>query len=138
VTRLCQAARQQKGRRCVHHRRPWLRRGTSTATRVVAVAPQLGAFGATLIELPLMLAASWVTCRWTMRRFEVPERLAARLVVGGLAFALLIGAEILLGITAFSRTWPEQMQAFITPEGLTGLAAQVAFALMPAIRRRQA
>jgi hypothetical protein len=41
--------------------------------RVLALAPYLGPTGAVLVELPIMLAASWVLCGWLIARFAVPR-----------------------------------------------------------------
>jgi hypothetical protein len=35
--------------------------------RVLAVAPRIGELPAVLLEAPIMLAASWVTCRWALK-----------------------------------------------------------------------
>jgi hypothetical protein len=48
------------------------------------------------LELPVILAVAWVACGWLTR--SVPATASARLAMGGLAFALLIAAEILLGL----------------------------------------
>lgn len=103
--------------------------------RVVLLAPGLGAMTATLIELPVMLAASWFVCRWAVARWRVPWRPGARLAMGALAFALLIAAEVVLGTLGFGRSVGEQIAAMLSPEGLAGLAGQLLFALFPLARR---
>lgn len=103
--------------------------------RVVLLAPRLGAMTATLIELPVMLAASWLVCRWAVARWRVPWRPGARLAMGALGFALLISAEVGLGILGFGRSVGEQFAAMLSPEGLAGLAGQLLFALFPLARR---
>ncbi len=67
------------------------------ALRVTFVVPSIGARAAELLELPVMIAASWLSARWVLRRFAiaVPGR-AAR--VGLVAFVLLLGAEVGLGV----------------------------------------
>lgn len=99
--------------------------------RVLWIAPRLGPLGAVLLELPVMLAVSWWAVRLAVRRLAVPEAAVARAAMGGVAFALLIGAETLLGVVAFGRSPAEQWQALLAPEGLAGLAAQVLFGLFP-------
>lgn len=103
--------------------------------RVVLLAPRLGAMTATLIELPVMLAASWFVCRWAVARWRVPWRPGARLAMGALAFALLIAAEIGLGILGFGRSAEAQIAAMLSPEGLAGIGGQLLFALFPLVRR---
>lgn len=103
--------------------------------RVVLLAPRMGAMTATLIELPVMLLASWFVCRWAVARWRVPWRPGARLVMGALAFALLIAAEVALGILGFGRSIDDQIAAMLSPEGLAGVGGQLLFALFPLVRR---
>lgn len=107
--------------------------------RVLWLAPALGLVAATLIELPVMLAASWWAARWLLRRFAIRTEGAA-LVMGALAFVLLMAAELVLGVTAFGQTPGQWLAGLIEPQGALGLAGQVIFALMPwlAVRRRGA
>ena len=100
------------------------------AVRQTLVAPRLGALAAVAIEVPVLLAVSWVVARWAVRRFAVPDRAAARLVMGGLAFALLQATEFALA-AAFGTPPSAYAAAILTPPGALGLAAQVAFALLP-------
>lgn len=99
--------------------------------RIILVAPKVGAVAATLIELPAMLAASWCVARVLMRRLRSPRRTSDAVIVGWIAFGLLMSAELALGVWGFGRTLPEQMQAWASPEGLLGLVGQLVFALMP-------
>jgi hypothetical protein len=55
--------------------------------------------------------------------------------MGAAGFALLMGAEIALSFLAFGRTLAEHLAAYRTPAGTIGLAAQLAFAIFPLIRR---
>lgn len=67
------------------------------ALRVTFVVPAIGVRAAELLELPVMIAASWLAARWVLRRFGiVAPGLAAR--VGAAAFVLLLGAEVGLGV----------------------------------------
>lgn len=84
-----------------------------------------------LIELPIMLTASWFLCRTVIRRFAVAPTVVARAVMGGLAFALLLLAEILVGALLFGRTPGEHFALYREASYALGLAAQMAFALMP-------
>jgi hypothetical protein len=101
--------------------------------RVSVVAPALGPVASVVLELPVILAVAWVACGWLTR--SVPATAGARLAMGGLAFALLIAAEILLGL-ALGRLPIEQLRDLATPAGLLGLAGQVAFGLFPLLRLR--
>jgi hypothetical protein len=104
--------------------------------RVLVLAPALGDTGAVALELPLMLAISWLACGVVLRRLAVPATVATRLVMGGFAFALLIGAETALGVLGFGRTLGEQIATWRALPAQLGLVAQLAFALFPLARIR--
>ncbi len=106
------------------------------AVRVLVVAPRLGETGAVLLELPIILAASWLACGYLLKRFAFGPGLVERLVMGLTAFIVLQGAEFLLAITAFARSPDDYLAAFATTAGLLGLAGQIGFALIPLVRRR--
>ena len=99
--------------------------------RVLVVIPRLGDTGAVLLELPVMLALSWFACVWLTRRFAVPPAVRERLVMGGVAFALLMLGEIGVTIFGFGRTVAEHFAGYQAMGAQLGLAAQVCFALMP-------
>ncbi len=103
--------------------------------RTLVVAPRVGETAAVLIEAPALLAASWIACGWCVRRFGVPRRAAARLWMGGLAFALLMAAEAGVSVFAFGRTLAEHLAAYATAAGAIGLAAQALFGIIPVVRR---
>jgi hypothetical protein len=87
-----------------------------------------------LIELPIMLSASWFICRYIISRFAVAPRVVARAVMGSLAFALLFLAELLVGALLFGRTPSEHFALYRDASYALGLAAQIAFALMPLVQ----
>ncbi len=101
------------------------------AARVLLVTPRLGAIGAVLVELPVMLTASWIACRWVVRRLAVAPRASARLAMGASAFILLMLAETALGSIAFGQTPAAQIASLLEIAGLIGLGGQVIFALLP-------
>lgn len=105
------------------------------AVRVLFVAPRLGEALAVLLELPIILATSWWVCGDLLRRFAVGPDLRERLTMGLTAFLVLQGVEAAMGILAFGRSPGEYLSAFTTPAGQLGLAGQIAFALLPLIRR---
>lgn len=106
------------------------------AVRVLVTAPAMGEVWATALELPVMLAASWVVCAWAIKRFAVPPQGGPRLGMGLLALLLLLSAETVLGVYGFGRTLAEQAAAYRNPGQFLGLLAQIAFAAFPAIMRR--
>jgi hypothetical protein len=102
--------------------------------RVLALAPRIGEVAAVLLETPIMLAASWIASRLCTRTFGVPPEVRRRLVMGGAAFALLILGEVGVSILALRRSWESTLAAILSPSGLIGLSAQVAFALLPLLQ----
>src|SRR5215831_14613693 len=62
--------------------------------RTLLLAPHIGATLAVLLELPIILFASWLLCRWVLRRFSVERGLEHRIAMGAVAFALLMSAEL--------------------------------------------
>jgi hypothetical protein len=101
-------------------------------------APCFGRLLGVLIELPIMIVASWFLCGYAVRRFAVASSFAPRLIMGGFAFALLLLAELLVGAVMFSRTLAEQFALYRETSYALGLAAQVMFALMPLVQLRRA
>jgi hypothetical protein len=102
--------------------------------RVLVVIPRLGETPAVLIELPIMLAVSWVVCGWVLKTCPVPTHFPPRLLMGGFAFALLMAAELALSVFAFGRTASEHFATYQAVNAQLGLAMQIIFAAFPAIR----
>jgi hypothetical protein len=98
--------------------------------RVLWIAPVIGVLPATALELPVMLGASWFAAGWLTRRFRIAGSGEA-LAMGALAFALLMAAECALAVGLMGQTAGEWLAGHAEPHALLGLAAQVAFALMP-------
>jgi hypothetical protein len=105
-------------------------------TLFVQDAPSAGRLLGVLIELPIMCGASWFLCRYVIRRFEVAPTVAARAVMGGLAFGLLMLAELLVGALLFGRSPVEHFALYKDQSYALGLAVQIAFALMPLVQMR--
>lgn len=105
-------------------------------TLAVADAPGFGRLVGVVIELPIMLAASWFACGYIIRRFAVPPTVVARTAMGGIALALLLLAELLLGTLVFGRTVAAHLALYREASYALGLAAQIAFGAMPLLRLR--
>ena len=101
------------------------------ALRVTVVVPRLGTLMAVLIEVPIVLGISWIVCRQVVRLFDVPSEWLPRLVMGILAFILLMIAEPAIAIFGFGRSLTQYFGEFRTTAGLIGLLGQIAFALIP-------
>ena len=99
--------------------------------RVIYVAPRVGQIVATLAEVPIMLAAGFLACRWTIRHWQVPDVLAVRWAMVLWFFVQLFVVETLLGAALFNRAATEQLAALTAPAGLLGLSAQIIAGVMP-------
>ena len=104
--------------------------------RVLLLAPRLGDNAGTLIELPIMLAVSWHICGWLMDAFKVPPARQHRLIMGAVAFALLMIAELCLSMVLFGRSLIGHLETYRSSSALLGLAGQFGFAAMPLIRQK--
>lgn len=104
--------------------------------RVGGLVPWLGPTGAVLLEIPIILAASWAVCRRLIAAFGVPAAPAERLVMGGLAFALLMLAELALSMTLYGRSLAQHIASYSGLPNVLGLLAQIVFALMPLVALR--
>jgi len=101
--------------------------------RVLWIARAIGETRAVLLELPLMLAASWLAAKWLVRRFGIGSAGQA-MAMGALAFALLMASEALLAFVLGTSLW-EWLTAMTRIPGAIGLAGQLVFAMMPLIVR---
>jgi ABC-type uncharacterized transport system permease subunit len=104
--------------------------------RVLFVIPVIGETWAVMLEAPLILALSWFVCGWVFTRVSVAARLRPRLLMGFFAFALLMIAELVVSVLGFGRSVSEHFAAYQSFSAQLGLAAQVAFAAVPALRLR--
>ncbi|MBU7580156.1 MAG: hypothetical protein KAF27_06750 [Porphyrobacter sp.] len=103
--------------------------------RVLWLAPLLGLVPATLIELPVMLAASWWASGWLAARFGIAGG-AEALAMGSIGFALLMGAECALAAGLAGQTPAQWFASLGEPHAAIGLAGQGVFALLPWWRTR--
>lgn len=101
------------------------------ALRVTVLAPMTGPLLAVAMEVPVVLALSWLVAGRVLRRW--PLALPDRLAMGALAFALLMLAEFALAL-AFGQTPARFLSDLATPPGALGLAGQIGFGLIPALR----
>jgi len=104
------------------------------AIRILFVAPRLGEAIAVALEAPLMLFVSWYGSRWCIDRFNVSDALSVRIVMGLIAFAVLMAAEADLAFFVFGRSATKQLGSYVSVSGAIGLATQVAFATFPLIQ----
>lgn len=102
--------------------------------RVLVLTPNIGETVAVAFELPVMLAVSWFGCRWLVARFGVAAVLTPRLVMGGVAFSILVLAEVAVSKLAFGRSLSDHLAQYGEPSTMLGLAGQIAFAAFPAVQ----
>lgn len=91
---------------------------------------------AVAIELPAIIAVSWLACRHTIRRFNVVPDTAVRLAMGAIAFGFLMVAELLLDAALAGRSAMEHFALYAQPAHMLGPAGQVVFALLPWVQAR--
>lgn len=99
--------------------------------RVLLLTPAVGPTVAVLLELPVVLFASWQVCASLMRRYEVPNSTTARAAMGAFAFALLMLIEFTLATLVFRQSADAYLQGFREMHAVLGLLGQIGFALMP-------
>ena len=107
------------------------------AIRTLWLEPRLGELPSVLIELPVILGASWLVCARIIRVRRVPATRLARLVMGATAFILLMAAETLLSLIAFAIPPTEYLGSFRETARAIGLFGQLLFALFPLLQRRR-
>jgi hypothetical protein len=101
------------------------------ALRVFVVIPLTGPLVGVALEVPIILALSWLVAGHVLKRR--PLSLGRRLAMGAVAFGLLMLAELALAL-AFGQTPRQFITAMASPAGALGLAGQIGFALIPALR----
>lgn len=99
--------------------------------RTLVIAPMLGATAAVLLEIPVVLGASWTIARRVLRHRSFG--LSARVAMGTIAFILLMVSEALLAGALRGQSVGQWASELATPLGLVGLTGQLGFAAMPAL-----
>ena len=104
--------------------------------RVLVLVPNFGEFVSVVLELPVILFASWAACRWVIRSTHLEFAIGPRLIMGGTAFGLLMVAEIGVATLGFGRTIGEHFGHYATLPAQLGLAGQIMFASFPVLQRQ--
>lgn len=102
-------------------------------TLAMAYLPSLDRVTAVLVELPLILAASWLISAHLVRRFDVPPLVWPRLVMGGAALVLLLAAEAALSLAA-GRTLAAHVALYAETSHRLGLIGQIGFGVIPLLQ----
>jgi len=103
--------------------------------RTLWLAPGIGETGAVLVELPVMLVASWLAAGAFTRRFGIASAGQAA-AMGLLAFALLMASEAVLAVL-LGQGLAQWLGAMTRTPGALGLAGQAVFAIMPVLAVRR-
>jgi hypothetical protein len=103
--------------------------------RALVLVPLLGELGAVLVELPVILAISWLACTRILRRWPLPPLGAA--AMGAIALLLLMLAEAGLSTLLAGRSLAEHLTLYAQPSHQVGLAGQLAFAVFPWMQARR-
>ncbi|MCM5570097.1 hypothetical protein M6I34_06220 [Burkholderiaceae bacterium FT117] len=99
--------------------------------RTLLVQPLAGATLAVAIELPIIVGFAWFACRVLALRLRVPAGGGHRLAMGGLAFGLLMIAELATSMLLGGRSAAQHLALYREAPHLLGLAGQIAFGLFP-------
>jgi hypothetical protein len=102
--------------------------------RVMLLVPRIGHVAAVMIELPIILTASWLVCRALVKCWQVPPDSGSRILMGCTAFLLLMAAEFILAAALFGRSPEAFLADLCTAPGALGLAGQIFFGLWPWIQ----
>lgn len=100
--------------------------------RVLWGAGEMGETAFILFEVPVMLAASWLVALWLVRHNKV-RNLGAAGAIGALAFAMLMGAELLLARMMTGQSAGEWFAALWRVPHFYGTLGQVGFGVMPMV-----
>ncbi|MFM0058431.1 hypothetical protein PQR64_22680 [Paraburkholderia phytofirmans] len=127
----------------VRGRAPWVKPGTAYAlivfvigfalgaVRVLVLVPHLGATASVVLETPIMLAASWKVAQWSVQRFNLQPDRRSCLLMGIVAFIVLMVAELGVAVFAFDESPAQYVSGIGSIAGGIGFAAQICFAGFP-------
>ena len=104
--------------------------------RLPVLVPLLGERSAELIEAPLMLATIVLVGRWIAHRFLAGAARSEHLVVGALALALMLAAELTVVISMRGTTVTEYVHNRDVVAGIVYVTLLGTFALAPLANRR--
>lgn len=103
--------------------------------RTLLIAPWLGPTAAVLLEIPIVLLASWFVARRLMRGRPFTRSQCA--IIGGTAFVLTMISEAAFSYILRGQGVAQWAGTLLTPLGMVGLAGQAGFAVMPLFAGRR-
>lgn len=104
------------------------------SVRVPFVVPRLGERWAELAEMPIMAMVIFVAAGYILRRYPEVQTRGRALVVGCMALALSVSAELVLAVVLQSQSLAQFLASRDKISGSVYLVMLVAFALMPRLR----
>ena len=107
------------------------------AIRVLLVVPRLGTRTAELVEMPIMLAVSFLAARWVARRFVMPYAVPSRLAMGLIALALLVAFEFTVVLWLRGLTLDAYFATRDPVSGTVYYVMLVVFAILPLLVARK-
>ena len=105
--------------------------------RVPFIVPRIGERWAELAEMPIMGVTIFFAAGYVLRRLSAIRSSGRALVVGLLALAFSVVAELSLAVALQSRTLGDYLASRDRVSGSVYLAMLVVFALMPRFRLRR-
>jgi hypothetical protein len=106
--------------------------------RTLWLAPRIGAVAAVACEVPVMLAAVWISSSIALRVYRSPASAGLRFCIGAVAFLLLQIAEMVMASVIFGLDVEEYWRAIASLSGALGLAAQLFVLWAPVLQGRLA
>ena len=104
------------------------------AIRVSLLVPRVGARYAELAEMPLMFIAIFIAAGYLHSKFAEIRTPGYWLLVGVIALAMLVSAELLLAVVLADRSVGEYIVSRDPVSGAVYLGMLVLFAVMPRLR----
>ena len=99
--------------------------------RVLWLEPRLGTTAAVLCEAPVLLLTMIFAARFVRHWLRLPAEIMALAEVGLGALALVVIADVIVGIFARGITWADQLAYLSSAAGRIYLLLLCAFAAMP-------
>ena len=103
--------------------------------RVPFLVPRWGERVAELVEMPFMLVAIFFAAGYVVRKYSPVVSRCGWLIVGVVALAMLLAAELVLAIVLAERSVSEYIAGRDPVSGAVYLGALVVYAVMPWLRR---
>ena len=104
--------------------------------RIIWLIPQVGERSAELMEVPFMIAATYLAALWIVQRFSLSSTRSIRLRVGVMALVLMLISEISLGLWIRGISLNEYFSSRDPVSGTAYYLALALFAAMPMLVRR--